>query len=1036
MSALRTLVQFCLRYRYAVVLVVAGLCVLAFFDIRNTTVRAFPPFEPPVVKVITRVAGLTPHSVELSVTDTLERGLTGLSGLRATMSRSQPGVSIITLVFRSHTSVSQARKEVAGRLSELTPTLPPGAVARLERRTSMVGVAAEIGVLGNGISPLRVGRIVETQIVPELEATAGVAKVDAYGVATPMIAIEPHVSDLLATGIGFAQLAAAAHQASAVLALGAVSSPNQRLLLEGRGQTLTSGALAHSFLAERHGSPLTIGMVARVATTAPPRVGSALIGSRPGVVLVVWAQHGVATAVVAASIRHKVDRLRRELRGRHVRMLPAVFAPAAFSRLAVRNVLRLLMFGAAGILLVLVLSLRDWRMIAAAYAPIVVSVLGTLAVVHFEGFSLNTLGLAGLAIALAEIVHDSVADGITIRRKLGAQPGADSAARRLQLIAAAAVAMRAEVMICALVTSILFLPIVLLPGFLGELFGPIAITYITAIVISVAVNLLFSPALAGILLADFGIGRGPPEPPAIVRRFYAWLIGPAKAVMLVEGVIAAVLFVVIAASIPFLRIVLLPSFSQRALVLQLRTAPGTSLEQTDRVVRTYARKLRDLPGVVRVVALVGRGRPSDRATDVNRARLDITTSSDEPHATRAMQAAIMRTVACPPALDCSISTFIDHRFRRVLPDDTAPVVVALLGASGAALRHAAARLERAIHRMSSIRTVTLRPALARRTLIRIRPIRAVMAQYAVTSRRILSTVAAAYRGRRVASVYVRDYREPVELIATRRDRSDAIMVAKIPIRTGDGRLVPLGLVAHVSFTRAVGTIAQMNDQRVQRLLVWPRAGYSASDVRQRIASLAERWAREPGLTVRYAGISRLVLAAQRAVAIRAAIALLIVVFLLWVLLAQARAVAVLSLGLPVAVSGGIAMIWLFLHGAANFAALIGLIALFGIALRNGLLLVFHYRAQSSGGQSGLSAEEARRIAMEMLPVVLVSATVAVVGLLPLALYAGTAGDEIAGPLAMVIIGGLGTGAILTALALPRILPRILPVGHMRRSEDI
>lgn len=1036
MRALRALVQFCLRYRYAVVLVIAGLCVVAFFAIRNTTVRAFPSFEPPVVKVITRVPGLTPHNIELSVTDMLERGMTGLSGLRATMSRSQPGVSIITLIFRSHTSVSQARKAVAGRLSELTPALPPGAVPRIERLTSMVGVAAQIGVLGKGISPLRVGRIVETRIVPELEATAGVAKVDAYGVATPMIAIEPHVPDMLATDVGFAQLAKAAHRASAVLGLGAVTSPNQRLLMEGQGQTLTSGALASSLLAERDGSPLTIGMVARVATTAPPRVGSAFIGGQPGAVLVVWAQHGVATSVVSASIRHKVRRLRRELRGRHVRILSDVFAPAAFSRLAVQNVLRLLMFGAAGILAVLVLSLRDWRMIVAAFAPIIVSILGTLAVVHFEGLSLNTLGLAGLAIALAEIVHDSVADGITIQRKLLTEPGVYSAALRLRVILDAAAAIRAKVVICALVTSILFLPIVLLPGFPGELFGPVAITYITAIVISVAVNLVLSPALAGILLADFGAGRAPPQPPAIIKRFYGWLIRPSKVVMIVEAGIAAVLFAVIAGSIPFLRIAFLPAFSQRALVLQLRTAPGTSLRQTDRVVRTYAHRLRGVPGVERVVALVGRSRPSDRATDVNHATLDITTSSADPHSTRAIEAAIMRTLACPPALDCSISTFMEHRVRQVLPDYTAPLVVALLGASGAAVRNEAERLARAIDRMSSVRKITLQPALVRRTLIRIRPVRAVMAEYGVTSREILSTVATAYRGRRVASVYVRDYREPVELIATRRDRSDAIRIDQLPIRADAGRLVPLGLIARVSFRRAVGTIAQMNDERVQRLLVWPRAGYSAPDVRRRIASLADRGGRVPGLTVRYAGISQVVAGAERAVAIRAAIALLLVVFLLWVLLAEARAVAILSLGLPVAVSGGIAMIWLFLHGTANFAALIGLIALFGIALRNGLLLVFHYRTQSPAGELGISLEEARRIAVEMLPVVLVSATVAVVGLLPLAWYAGTAGDEIAGPLAVVIIGGLGTGAILTALALPRMLPRILQVGRMPRRQDI
>lgn len=724
------------------------------------------------------------------------------------------------------------------------------------------------------------------------------------------------------------------------------------------------------------------------------------------------------------------------MRGQHIRIHSEVFAPAAFSRLAVGNVLRLVVLGAIATLVVLLVALRDWRTIAAAYAPIVVSVLGTVAALQLVDVPLNTLGLAGLAIALAEIVYDSVAHGITIQRKLLQEPVGDTASQRLQVIMDAAVAIRTKVVICALVTSILFLPVALLPGFPGELFGPVAIAYITAIVISIGVNLLLGPALTGILFGDLGPGRAPPAPPAPVRRISRWLIRPSRIVMIVEGAVAAVLFAVIAGSIPFLRIEFLPAFSQRSLVVHLRTAPGTSLQETERIIQTYAARIADVAGIKHVAALIGRGRPSDRATDVNRAAIDVTTDTNDPHQTHAIEAAVMRAMACPLALLCTVSTFMGERIRQALPDYTAPIVVSLLGATGEALRTTAMRLEREVRKLRSVRKVTLKPTLERRALISVDPVRPRMAKYGVTSREILTRVATAYRGRQVASVYVRDYREPVELIGMRRDRSNAEAIERIPIRAENGRLIPLGLVARVHFRRAAGTIFQTNGERAQRMLVWPRNGYSGSQLRRTISSLIDRGTRVRGLTVRFTGISQVVSHAVRAVTIRAAIALLIVVFLLWVLLAEARAVAILSLGLPVAVSGGIAMIWLFLHGTANFAALIGLIALFGIALRNGLLLVFHYRTLSAGSESQISLEGARDIAIEMLPVVLVSATVAIVGLLPLALWSGTAGDEIAGPLAVVIIGGLGTGAILTALALPRMLPRILRVSGMGRHQDI
>lgn len=1033
--ALRALVRFCLRHRYGVVLVIAMLCALAFLQTRSTRVRVFPSFTPAVVKIITRVPGLMPRDIELAVTDVLEQGLTGVSGLRTTLSRSEPGVSIITLIFRSGTNVAVDRKAVAARLSELKTSFPGKAGPRIERSTSMVGIAAEVGVVGDGIPLRRVGELVERHIVPQLQATPGVSKVDVYGAAHPIIAIEPRVSAMLATGVGFASLANAARKATAVLGLGSVRSPNQRLLLDGHGQARTTRALADSVIGQRDGRPLTVGMVAQVRKATPPSVGAAMIGHQRGAVLVVWAKHGSATSAVAARVHRKVLRLQHDLRDRRIRILPDVFNPAAFSRAAVANVLRLVEAGAVAILILLIVALRDWRMIALAYTPIIVSVLGTLVTLHYGGVPLNTLGLSGLAIALAEIVHDAVADSITIQRRLLQTLADEAAPGRLQTILGVVVTVRRKVIVSAVVTSVLFLPVVVLPGVAGALFTPVAVTYITAIVISVIVSLVFSPALAGILLADVGPGRGPPLPPAPVRRLYELAIHPSKTVIVVEVIFAAVLFVAIAGSVPFLRTVFLPTFSQKTLTLHLQTTPGTSLSETEKVVSAYSTTLRSLPSVHRVVALIGRSRPSDHATDVNRATIDVTTNSKAPSATHAIEEKIRKALACPVAMDCRVTTFLDNRVHQALPSYTAPLVVLLTGTSGTTIREVAEGLSHKIRSMLSVRKVSVEPTLTRRTIIRIRPKRRPMAEYGITSHKILETVATAYRGRQVASVYERNYREPVDLITSGRTRANAVKVGRLPIRAEDGRLVPLGVVARVTFKHAVGTISETNRNRVQRLLIWPRYGSSVRDIERRISELLAADGGASGVSVSYTGTAHAVAQAAHGVIVRAAVALVVAVFLLWALLARARAVALLSFGLPVAVSGGIAMIWLFSHGTVNFAALIGLVALFGIALRNGLLLVFHYDMQSGIDETSVSLDQARKVALEMLPVVLITASAAIVGLLPLAIYAGTAGDELAGPLALVIIGGLGTGTILTALALPRILPLILEFRGKRRTPD-
>ncbi|MGC9269781.1 efflux RND transporter permease subunit [Acidiphilium sp.] len=1027
---IETIIRLSLRYRIVVVLAVAGVALRAAAALPHAHYGVFPQFTPPSVQIQTDAPGLDPREVEQAITDRLEPGLGGMPGLASVRSQSAAGISVIDLVFHGGTDVDRDRERVAGRLASLAATLPHGAVPVIMPMQSATGTAVEIGLDAPGMSLMRLSTMTETVIRPALRAVPGVANVVVFGLALPQLQVRLRPAALIASGFSLGAVARAAHAASAVLGGGFIDTGNQQLLLDTHGQTRDAAALADSFLGVRQGVPLGLGAVARIVTAPAPRYGAALVHGKPGLLLIVSSLSGANTLDVAHGAEVALARLTPGLERQGIRVDPHALAPSAFVREALADLGRVLLIGAGLILLVLLLTLRNWRIALISFISIPVALLMATMVLDALGITLNTMALAGLAIALGEIVDDAVVDVEAINRRLIENRARVPPVPALRVILRASVEVRSAIVFATLSVAVMFTPVLVLGGVAGRLFAPLGIAYLAAIFASLLVALTLTPALAALLLVRRPSGRDA-VPMAVARRLYGRVLDRTARGGRGAAIVLVILVIGLMASLPLLRVRFLPQFREQDMIAHYLAAPGTSIDTMLTIGRQVYAKLAPLPEVADVVEHIGRASLGNGHPGVNKAEVDITLSQSGNAHSAAAERLIMAAIDSVPGLRWWNNSFLTERIHESLSGFAAPLVISIYGTDLAAISYDAGRIARGIANIPGVVAASV-AAPPDTPVLSIAPDRAAMLRYGVTARGMLSAIRAGYAGDQVGAVYRGIALEPIVVTLPRADRADPASLATLPIGGVGGRVVPLGAVARISQTTAPALILHNAGRQVQVVTVQVSPGQGAmvlAAVKRRIA--ARHLSGDDYVT--YGGSAVAGAAARYSLLLHAGIALVIILVLLGLAFGEARAVAVMVLGLPVALAGGIGAAWLCLDGTLSLGAMVGLVTLIGLSLRNGLLLLIHYGRLVR--QEGLtwSAATARQGAMDRLPAILITATVTAIGLLPLALAAGSPGDEIEGPMAIVILGGLASTTILTLLVLPRLAARYLRLAA--RPDD-
>src|ERR1700722_2953177 len=673
---LAAIIRWSLRFPVVVCALAAILVVYGILVLTHAKYDVFPEFVPPQASVQTEAPGLVAEQVELLVTLPIEQAVSGASGVEAVRSETISGLSVVTVVFQEGTDPYRSRQIVAEALGEVTARLPAGVKPpKLTPLVSSTMDLLKLGFVSDKLSPLELRDLVQWTIRPRLLAVPGVARATLYGGDERQLEVEVDPKRLNSPDLAFNDVISTVRSATGVRGGGFVETPNQRVLIESRGQTLTAAELGAGVLPAAGGSPLRLRDFASVKEGAAPKYGDTLIMGKPGVMLGLSSQYGANTLEVTRAVEAEIDALRPGLAARGVTLYAGLHRPANFIENALQGVRRDVLLGAALIAVLLFLFLRDVRSVVVAFASIPLALLWAVIVVNSLGWTINTMTLGGLAVALGVVVDDAIIDVENIVRRLrGGSPEADPR----QVIHAASLEVRASVVYATFVVVLVLAPMLFLSGLQGKFFAPLAASFVLATLASLVVALTVTPA-ASFLLLTRSAPKAEPRWLLRLKMLHERILerwAPHPGGVIIGSVIVMGLA---AAAIPFFGGQLMPPFREGHFVVQAVATPGTSLEAMKSLGAQVSRDLLAVPGVLFVEDTIGRAESGEDTWEPNRSEFHVELARMSGRDEARTQAGIRAVAERYPNLQTEVLTFLGDRLSESLSGETAQVAINIFG---------------------------------------------------------------------------------------------------------------------------------------------------------------------------------------------------------------------------------------------------------------------------------------------------------------------------------------------------------------------
>ena len=992
----------------------------------------FPQFAPPQVDVQTTADGLAPEEVEQRITVPIESAVNGLPGVETVRSSSKVGLSMVQVVFDQNADINRARQSVAERLQQIEAELPANASApAISPLVSPLGTILQYAFTlkgGGPTTPMELRRIVATTFNNQILAVPGVSQVTLYGgeEAQQQIQIDPQ--QLQARNVSLQAVAEAAAAASANAPGGFLIAGGQEKLIRASGQASSSEDLADSVVTGSKGQSLRLGDVAEVRLASALKRGDGSFNGKPAVVLMINKQPDIDTPRVTREVEERIAALSKSLPGDI--QVKRTFRQANFIDTAIKNVSASLIEGIVIVSVVMVLFLMNWRTAVITLSAIPLSLVIGLMLMRAFGLEINTMTLGGLVVAIGSVVDDAIVDMENVYTGLRQNQVVAHPRNPLQVVFEASVEVRQPVLLSSLIIVVVFAPIFSLTGVEGRIFAPMGLAYLFSIAASSLVALTLTPALCAILLAKT---RLPAENTWIAtwaERSYRPLLE--MALISPKRVLAAALALVVVACaiLPSLGRVFLPEFREKSLVNSMVLYPGVSLEMTNRAGLALSNTLKSSPLFEWVQVRTGRAPGDADGAGVNLAHVDVELSDqamkDRPAAIAQLREAFLKLPGVAP----NIGGFISHRMDEVLSGVRSAIAIKIYGPDLAELRRIGEQVRDAIEPIQGVVDLQLEPQLPIQQ-VQIAFDRQAATANGLSMQQLAEAVEVALNGKTVGQV-VSDGtdRTDVVVMLPEDSRNSLDALRAIPIATPAGTMLPLGSLARIDYGLGANVV---NREDVSRLIVVStnvsgRAlGTVVGDIQKTIDSKIKL---PSGYLIRYGGQFESEERATANLVIYSLLAMLVIAVLMFVSVKSLPATIAILLNLPLALVGGLVAI-LLTGGVLSVASLIGFITLFGVAVRNGLLLVDNYNRRHAEGME--LKEVIRAGSLQRLNAILMTALTSALGTLPLALAFG-AGNEILQPLAIVVLGGLITSTILTLLVLPALyarfggwlLPRLKP----------
>jgi CzcA family heavy metal efflux pump len=1027
---LNTIVKWSIAQRW---LVVIACIIISLWGIRVVTqmpLDVFPPFAPPQVDIQTEAPGLAPEEVESLVTRPIESAVNGLPGLETVRSSSALGLSAVRIVFQQSTEIYRARQLVAERLQEVGGRLPQGVEQpQISPITAPLGTILHYAFTADKTPLMEVRRIADWQVKNRLLAVPGVSQVLIFGGDVRQYQVLADPNKLKAFDVSLHQVAEAAEKANVNAPGGLLITPDQETLVRGVGRIESLEQLQQSVVTSRNGTPILLTQVADVQVGAELKRGDGGLNGKPALIVVVNKQPSADTPTVTRLLEAAMEELKSTL-PKDVQVT-RTFSQEEFIEAAVKNVEESLRDGFIIVSVVLILFLMNWRTAVITLSAMPLSLLMGMIVLSWTGQGINTMTLGGLVVAIGSVVDDAIVDMENVYRRLRENQISENPKNPLQIVFDGSVEVRVSVLFSTVIIVVVFAPIFALSGIEGRIFTPMGLAYLLSICCSTAVALTLTPALCALLLVN---GRLPSDETWVSRKSQQ-LYRPVLqfSIQRPKVIILAALATFVAAMLilsSFGR-VFLPEFQERSLINSMLLYPGVSLESTNVSGFAMQDALKDDKRFEHIQFRSGRVPGDPDAAGVNLAHLDVILSEAGMKDREGSLATLRQEFAKLPGVAPLVGGFISHQIDEVLSGVRSAIAIKVFGPELSELRTIAQQVEAAIQDVPGVADLQVEPQVPIRQ-VQIRFDRAAAARYGLRVGDLAETIETALNGRVVSQVLEQQQVFDLLVWLTPKDRSNLEAMSNLLVDTPDGKKIPLAQVASIDYGTGPNTI---NRENVSRLIVVSAnskgrdLGSVIADIRTRIKQQVQT---PQGYYIQFGGQFEAEEQASQTLLIAGTIAFVVITVLMYFAVKSIPSTLMILINLPLALVGGVVSVALT-GGILSVASLVGFITLFGVATRNGLLLVENYNIRLAEGQPLKQALTDG--SMERLAAILMTAFTSALGMLPLAIGSG-AGKEILQPLAVVVFGGLFTSTVLTLVVLPSLYVQFSRFVLPQRSTPV
>lgn len=1012
---LNRLIAWSLRNRVFVLAAAAIVLVTGTWTAYRMPVDVFPDLTAPTVTVLTEAHGMAPEEVEALVSFPIETAVNGATGVRRVRSSTAQGISVVWVEFDWGMDIFRARQIVSEKLQTVASALPTGISAPvLAPVSSVMGEIMMIGLTGPQ-PPEALRTVADWTIRRRLLAVSGVAQVIPIGGAVKQYQVLADPARMLTAGVTLEQVVAAAQGSNANASGGVYMHKGQEYVIRGIGRVQNVDDIGKTVVAVRGGVPVLLGQVADVQVGHAPKYGDGSVNAKPGVVLAAQKQPGANTLDLTTRIESELADIQRTLPD-GMTVHSELFRQADFITVAVDNVLDALRDGAFLVVVVLFLFLWNFRTTAISVLAIPLSLVVAIFAMKLLGIAINTMTLGGMAIAIGALVDDAIIDVENVFRRLKENhhrpPGERWSA--LRVVYDASREIRASIVNATLIIIVVFLPLFFLGGVEGRLLRPLGFAYVVAILASLVVAVTVTPVLCAYLLPNAKAVMEERESRLVAwlkahyTRTLDWVLARPRRVL--AGAVAALLLAL--AAVPSLGSAFLPEFNEGALTVSVVTVPGTSLDESNAIGRRVEEILLANAAVKNTDRRQGRAELDEHAQGVNAAEIDVALKEDIDK--ERVFEELRREFSAIPGTNFTIGQPIGHRIDHMLSGTRANIAVKIFGPDLYELRQVGARVRDVMQTIPGVADLQLEQQMDVPQL-RIAADRGALARYGMSVGQLAEAIDIAFNGEVVSQVL--EEGRSYDLVVRFPDdlRANAEAISFVMFDTPTGQRVPLSQLAQITVERGPNTISREDVQRkivVQANVAGRDLGSTVADIRR---AVAEQVTLPEGYHVVYGGQFE---SQEEATRVLGALSLLSIAAIFLILYAEFRSTrtAVLVMAnLPLALIGGVVAV-LLTGRVVSIASLVGFVTLFGIATRNGILLVAHYRQLL--GEGVPFREAIVRGSLERLSPILMTALTAGLALIPLALGGGEPGNELQTPMAIVILGGLLSATALNMIVLP------------------